>query len=92
MVKQNADFNIKVMELPVKDSLRIVAAALLRPSEAAKEQFEFATADKETVRKLNNDYRVVYALSKESPALAVNIYNRNAYSSKSLEELSQVKK
>ncbi|MEO6000136.1 MAG: c-type cytochrome domain-containing protein [Chitinophagaceae bacterium] len=90
-IKNNADFKKKVIELPVKDSLRILAAVLLKPTQPREEQFDFAAADKETVRKLNNDYRVVYALSKESPALAVNIYNKNAYSKKSLDDLSAVK-
>ncbi len=90
-VKENADFKKKVIDLPVKDSLRLLAATLLKPSQPKEEQFKFAAADKETVRKLNNNYRVVYALSKESPALAVNIYNRNAYSTKSLNELEPVK-
>lgn len=90
-VKNNADFKIKVIELPVQDSLRMLASTLLRPAEQEKEQFDFEAADKETVRKLNNNYRVVYALSKESPALAVNIFNKSAYSVKSLEELSPVR-
>jgi len=89
-VKNNADFKMKVIELPVQDSLRMLASTLLKPAEPV-EQFDFEAADKETVRKLNNNYRVVYALSKESPALAVNIFNKSAYSVKSLEELSPVK-
>ncbi len=90
-VKDNADFKKKVIDLPVKDSLRLLAATLLKPAGPTEEQFDFAAADKETVKKLNNNYRVVYALSKESPALAVNIYNRNAYSTKALDELAPVK-
>lgn len=90
-IKNKADFKMKVTELPVKDSLRIVAAALLKPMEPREEQFDFTAADKKTVEKLNNNYRVVYALSKESPALAVNIYNRNAYTPKSLEDLDPVR-
>jgi uncharacterized membrane protein len=90
-VKENADFKQKVVDLPVKDSLRLLAATLLKSSAAKEEQFDFAAADKQTIEKLNNNYRVVYALSKESPALAVNIYNRNAYSTKSLDELAPVK-
>jgi hypothetical protein len=90
-VKDNGDFKKKVIELPLKDSLRMLASAMLKPAVPMEEQFDFAAAKKETVQKLNNDYRVVYPLSKESPALAVNIYNRNAYSVKSIDELSPVK-
>lgn len=90
-IKENADFKKKVIDLPVKDSLRLLAATLLKSAESKEEEFDFVGADKETIRKLNNNYRVVYALSKESPALAVNIYNKNAYSTKSLDELAPVK-
>jgi len=90
-IKGNADFKQKVIDLPVKDSLRLLAANLLKPAEPREEQFNFAAADKQTIQKLNNNYRVVYALSKESPALAVNIYNKNAYSIKSIDELAPVK-
>lgn len=91
-IRDSADFKKKVIDLPARDSLRLIASALLKPAIPQEEQYNFAAADKETVRKLNNNYRVVYALSKESPALAVNIYNKNAYSSKSIEELSPVAK
>ena len=91
-IKNNADFNTKVIDLPVKDSLRIVAASLLKSVEPREEQFDFAAADQSTIAKLNNNYRVVYALSKQSPALAVNIYNRNDYTPMALEELNPVKK
>jgi uncharacterized membrane protein len=90
-IKHNADFKQKVVDLPVKDSLRLLAATLLKPAEPKEEHFDFAAADQATVKKLNNNYRVVYALSKESPALAVNIYNKNAYSVKSIDELAPVK-
>lgn len=90
-VKHHGDFNKKVIELPVKDSLRVLAATLLKSAEPFEEEFDFEAADQEIVRKLNNNYRVVYALSKESPALAVSIFNRSTYSVKSLEELSPVR-
>lgn len=91
-IKANADFTKKVIELPVHDSLRILASALLKPAEEVEEQFDFAAADEETVRKLNNNYRVIYPISKGSPALAVNLYNKDTYTSQALNELSAVKK
>ncbi len=90
-IKNNADFKLKVIDLSVQDSLRVVATTLLKPEIPTEEQFDFEAADEEIVRRLNNNYRVVYALSKESPALAVNIFSSSAYSTKSLEELSPVK-
>ncbi|HCN84626.1 MAG TPA: hypothetical protein DIT07_13550, partial [Sphingobacteriaceae bacterium] len=91
-IKGNADnMNKKVVDLPYSDSLRILAATRLKPAEDEKE-YDFASADKETIQKLNNSYRVIYPIAKESPALAVNIYNRSSYSPKVLDELGDVKK
>jgi uncharacterized membrane protein len=91
-VKDNADFKKKLIDLPTTDSLRIAATSLLKPTTQAEDNFAFSAADEETVKKLNNDYRTVTILAKESPALAVNIYNRSLYTSKLLEELDLVKK
>ena len=55
------------------------------------DEFDFDAADDETVKKLNNDYRTVAALAKESPALAVNLYNRSSFTPEKLDELSPVK-
>jgi len=57
-----------------------------------QEIFDFQAADAETVKELNNDYRTVAFLASESPALSVNIYNRNAFNAKQLDELDEVKK
>jgi uncharacterized membrane protein/mono/diheme cytochrome c family protein len=91
-VKENAGFNKKVMDLPVTDSLRIMATARLAPIVKSEEPFDFSAADEETIEKLNNDYRTVAPLSIESPALSVNIYNRNAFNVRQLEDLDKVKK
>ena len=90
-VKQNSDFKKKVIDLPEKDSLRVIASARLKPAEVA-ESYDFNAADEKTIAKLNNDYRTVASLAKESPALSVNIYNQSAFNSKQLEELDEVNK
>ena len=90
-IKENADFKKKLIDLPANDSLRIFAAALLKPVENTEEQFDFASADEETILKLNNSYRGVYPISNKSPALAVSIYNKDSYNPQTLNELSAVK-
>ncbi len=90
-VKGRASFTKKIIDLPPSDSMRFVAAALFRPVEQKPDEFDFDAADDETVKKLNNDYRTVAALARESPALAVNLYNRSAYTSEKLDELSPVR-
>ena len=91
-VKENADFRKKVIDLPENDSLRTVAATFLKPAEETEEQFDFAAADDKLVKKLNNNYRVIYPVAQGSPALGVNIYNKAAYQPKVLDELSGIKK
>lgn len=91
-VKGNGDFKRKVLDLPANDSLRILASARLKPAEVQEEQFDFDAVDEETIAKLNNDYRTIAVLAKESPAVSVNIYNRSAYSVKQLDELTDIKK
>lgn len=90
-IKANANFKKKLIDLPAKDSLRILATAILKPTENTEEQFDFASADEKTIRKLNNSYRGVYPISKKSPGLAVSIYNKDTYTSQTLIELNAVK-
>ncbi|MCX2452431.1 chitobiase/beta-hexosaminidase C-terminal domain-containing protein [Pedobacter sp. PLR] len=91
-IKGNAELKKKVVDLPVQDSLRILAATFLAPSEARVSKYDFAAADEKTIKKLNNNYRIVYTLAKESPALAVNIYNKSVYKPEALKELEDIKK
>ncbi|SFC09889.1 FN3 associated domain-containing protein [Spirosoma endophyticum] len=90
-VKGRAEFNRKVIELPVTDSLRIMAVAMFKPAEQVEPEYAFDAADEETVKKLNTDYRTIAPLAKESPALAVNLYNKAMYSPEQLKELSPIK-
>ncbi len=91
-VKENADFKKKVIDLPPSDSLRVIAANYLKPTEEEEEQYDFATADDKLIKKLNNNYRAIYPIAQGSPALGVNIYNKKTYQPKVLEELSGIKK
>jgi len=91
-IKGNAELKKKVIDLPQNDSLRVLATALLGPAKAAEEKFDFAAADEAAIKKLNNDYRVITSLAKNSPALVVNLYNKSIYNVKLLEELDPVKK
>ncbi|WP_138475838.1 c-type cytochrome domain-containing protein [Dyadobacter bucti] len=91
-VKDNADFKRKVTELPETDSLRILASTLLKTPESDEEKFDFPEADEKAIAGLNTDYRTISAVARQSPALAVNIYNRSAYSVKQLDELKEIRK
>lgn len=89
-IREDAKFSQKVTDLPEEDSLRIAATAVLKPAE--EEKYDFSAADEKTIARLNNDYRTIAPLARESPALEVSIYNRDLYSVKQLEELGDIKK
>ncbi|TAG48464.1 MAG: cytochrome C, partial [Runella slithyformis] len=88
-VKGNADFKKKVTDLPTNDSLRLLATTLFLPM--LTEAYDFEAADDETIKKLNNEYRTIAPLARESPGLSVNFYNKNTYNAQNLAELSAIK-
>ncbi|MGV3587197.1 MAG: c-type cytochrome domain-containing protein [Adhaeribacter sp.] len=90
-VKANADFEKKVIDLAAQDSLRMLAANFLKPAEEPETIYSFAAANDKIIQKLNTNYRVVAPLAKESPALTVNIYNKQAYAANTLADLKEVK-
>lgn len=71
-IKEGADFDKKVMELPPTDTLRMLASSFLRSS--ANEKYDFAAAADKKVQELNTNYRVITPLATGSPALAVDFY------------------
>jgi uncharacterized membrane protein len=91
-IKENAEFNKKVIDLPVSDSLRVLASVYLKPVEETEEQYDFAAADPKLIKTLNNNYRVIYPIAEGSPALGVNIYNKSIYTPAVLAGLSGIKK
>lgn len=84
-------FNKKVADLPEADTLRQLIAAVLNTDGPAEEHFDFAAANEKDITALNNDYRTILLLAKGSPALTVNLYNREVYNVKQLEELGKIK-
>jgi len=91
-IKGGADFKTKVAALPVHDSLRLLAAALLQPAPSAAPVYQFAAADEKLVQKLNNNYRVIYPVALNAAPLVVNCYNKDKFNSRSIEELLPLKK
>jgi uncharacterized membrane protein len=88
-IRQGADFNRRVRDLPPTDSLRILAAGFLLQPEA--ETYDFSAAAEKTIEQLNTTNRIVHPLAIGSPALAVNFYNRQFYTTESLKALEAVK-
>jgi hypothetical protein len=91
-IKGGADFKIAAAALPPQDSLRLIAASMLKPAIPAEPVYDFAAADEKLVKQLNNNYRVIYPIALHEAPLVVNWYNRDQFSSKSVEELLPLKK
>jgi hypothetical protein len=88
-IKSDLPFETRVATLPATDSLRMLAANFLKPT-PLEETFDFSKADSETIEKLNNEYRVLTPVSRDSPALDVTLFSKANYTSASLEEMLEV--
>jgi len=88
-IKDGSPFDIKVTDLTPTDTLRLIAATLLRTDD--NETFDFPAADEKKVAKLRTNYRAITPLAMGSPALAVDFYGASAYKSSQLKELSPIK-
>lgn len=86
-VQRGGEFSTKLTALPPGDSLREMSALFLD----TQESFDFPPAKKDLVVHLNNNDRLVSTLARESPALAVKMYNSVTWNVKKLEELLPVK-
>jgi uncharacterized membrane protein len=84
-IREGSVFDKQVIDLPVTDTLRILASKVLKQS--SDEVYDFAAADEKQINKLSNNNRVITPVAMQSPALVVNFYNKPFYSSKQLEEL-----
>ena len=92
-IHSGAPLNNKLINLPVKDSLRLLASSWLQPAQQSDNQkiYTFSAAGDKKIKELNNNYRVLEPQGINSPALAVSFYGKSVYSKKSLEDLLTVK-
>lgn len=84
-----ASFTKKVIELPETDSLRVIAAAMLKTN--AADSYDFAAANAADIQQLNNDYRVIKPVALNSPALRVDFFGKPFYTTDRLKELAVLK-
>jgi uncharacterized membrane protein len=89
-IRDGANFKVKVTELEPTDTLRAIAGNMFRSSDE-EENYEFSHASEETIKKLNTNYRSVYPIAKESPAIAVDFYGAAFYNHQALEDLLGIK-
>lgn len=93
-IRSGAVTEEKLFSLPEKDSFRVLASAYLVPGgeDIAAPVYDFEAADESRIAALNNNYRGIVPLGKNSPALSVNFHGRNVYNTKALEEILPLKK
>lgn len=93
-VKSGAVTDAKLFSLPVTDSFRLLATNMLQQmvNEPAAPVYNFEAINEKKVAALNSNYRTIMPLGKNSPALAVDLFGRNIYTSKQLEEILPLKK
>ncbi|MBE7169437.1 MAG: chitobiase/beta-hexosaminidase C-terminal domain-containing protein [Williamsia sp.] len=88
-IRSGASFQQKVVELPPADTLRTLANNLFE--KGVEEDYDFSAASDGDIKKLNNTNRLIHPIALGSPALAVNFYNRQNYSSAALKDLLALK-
>jgi len=88
-IKSGADFKIKVVDLAANSEIRKIAERIFSTIET--DEYDFAAADENKVRSLNNNYRIVYPLAKNSPALGAEFFTASQFKPESLKDLLEVK-
>jgi uncharacterized membrane protein/mono/diheme cytochrome c family protein len=90
-IAAGAPFSARLIGLDPSDTLRQIAEARFDQAEGKPQPvFRFTAARDEDIRSLQTDYRVIYPIAYQSPALAVNFYNRHVFSRESLAELKKI--
>jgi uncharacterized membrane protein len=88
-IKGGADFKIKVVDLAANSDLRKIAERIFTTIET--DEYDFVAADERKVQSLNNNYRIVYPLAKNSPALGAEFFSASQFKPESLKDLLEVK-
>jgi hypothetical protein len=88
-IKTGADFTVKVTDFDENSELRKLAATIFTTIET--DEYDFAAADESKVKTLNNDYRVIYPLAKNSPALGAEFFSAAQFKPESLKDLLAIK-
>ncbi|MES1216554.1 MAG: FN3 associated domain-containing protein [Bacteroidota bacterium] len=88
-IRSGADFKIKVVDLAANSELKKIADRVFSTIET--DEYDFAAADESKVRSLNNNYRIVYPVAKNSPALGAEFFSASQFKPENLKDLLAVK-
>ena len=70
--------------------MRTIAEKVFSSSEEV-EDYDFSSASEKTIQELNTNYRSVYPLSLESPAIAVDFFGASFFKPEQLKDLLKIK-
>ena len=90
-IRRGANFKLKAIELELTDTLRTIARNMFKSSDDEQESYEFSAANEKTIQKLNTNYRAVYPIANNSPAIAVDFYGASFFKSDQLKDLIEIK-
>lgn len=88
-VLDSARFDKKVNQYPQESTFFALAKGLFDTKD--QKTYAFPFADKGTIAKLNNEYRVIQAIYPDSPGLRVSFFGKAQFNAKALDELSKIK-
>lgn len=89
-IRKGSDFKLRVTDLPVGDTLQLMATKLFSSTNTVA--YNFAAANPSDITNLNSVNRVVSMEAEGSPALSVNFFNSRLFKSEQLKELQKIKK
>lgn len=89
-IKGGSRFDEMVKSVSPKSPIYSYAQNVLAGSEA-EEKYDFSAASPDKIKELNSTYRLIKSVAAESPALAVNFYNRANFKSEDIAALAPLK-
>lgn len=88
-VLDSARFDKKVSQYPQESTFYILAKSRFGTKD--QKTYDFPYADKGTIAKLNNEYRVIQNIFPDSQGLRVSFFGKAQFNAKGLDELSKIK-
>jgi len=89
-IKGGSRFDEMVKSVSPQNPIYSYAQNVLAGSEA-EEKYDFSAASPDKIQELNSTYRLIKSVAAESPALAVNFYNRANFKSEDIAALAPLK-
>ncbi|MBW3466213.1 c-type cytochrome domain-containing protein [Arthrospiribacter ruber] len=87
-IGESPEINQKITAYPEESQFAQLVKNKIEQAKATS--YPFSSASAQTIKNLNNEYRLVKALTPQSPALEVRFFGRKEFQSTKLQELKKV--